>query len=107
GERLAITKYNQSLIKAYINGVQEAGASGLGFGVLYFVFICRYALGIWFSAKVSVVVKLHLWTRYEKNVIFLGCWTVGTLIFMIPWNYWVRSGQGICFRDRWYFSVQK
>lgn len=54
GERLAITKYNQSLIKAYINGLHEAVASGLGFGMLYFVFICSYALGIWFGAKMII-----------------------------------------------------
>ncbi|KOM33360.1 hypothetical protein LR48_Vigan01g291600 [Vigna angularis] len=54
GERLAIAKYNQSLIKAYVNGVHEAVASGLGFGILYFVFICSYALGIWFGAKMII-----------------------------------------------------
>jgi len=54
GERLAIDKYNQSLIKAYMNGVQEALASGFGFGALYFVIICSYGLAIWFGAKMII-----------------------------------------------------
>nr|KYP57748.1 ABC transporter B family member 21 [Cajanus cajan] len=54
GERLAISKYNQSLIKAYKTGVQEALASGLGFGALYFVVICSYGLAVWFGAKMII-----------------------------------------------------
>ncbi|TKY54330.1 ABC transporter B family member 11 [Spatholobus suberectus] len=54
GERLAIAKYNRSLIKAYMIGVQEALASGLGFGALYFVVICSYGLAIWFGAKMII-----------------------------------------------------
>ncbi|KAL5149238.1 ABC transporter B family member 11 [Glycine soja] len=54
GERLAIAKYNQSLNKAYKTGVQEALASGLGFGLLYFVFICSYGLAVWFGAKMII-----------------------------------------------------
>jgi len=37
-----------------MNVVQEALASGLGFGMLYFVFICSYALAIWFGAKMII-----------------------------------------------------
>ncbi|RDX91485.1 ABC transporter B family member 11, partial [Mucuna pruriens] len=43
GEKQAIAKYNQSLIKAYKAGVQEALASGLGYG-----------LAIWFGAKMII-----------------------------------------------------
>ncbi|KAL5182711.1 ABC transporter B family member 11 [Glycine soja] len=54
GERPAIAKYNQSLTKAYKTGVQEALASGLGFGVLYFVLMCSYGLAVWFGAKMVI-----------------------------------------------------
>ncbi|KAK7347973.1 hypothetical protein VNO80_22518 [Phaseolus coccineus] len=54
GEKQAITNYNQSLIKAYKAGVQEALASGFGFGSLYFVFTCSYGLAIWFGAKMII-----------------------------------------------------
>ncbi|XP_029129242.1 ABC transporter B family member 11 isoform X2 [Cajanus cajan] len=54
GERKAIAKYNQSLIKAYKAGVQEALASGLAFGSLSFVFTCSYGLAIWFGAKMII-----------------------------------------------------
>nr|KYP57750.1 ABC transporter B family member 21 [Cajanus cajan] len=54
GENQAIAKYNRSLIKAYNAGVQEALASGLGFGCLYFVFTCSYGLAIWFGAKMII-----------------------------------------------------
>ncbi|KAK7388084.1 hypothetical protein VNO78_22889 [Psophocarpus tetragonolobus] len=54
GERLAIAKYNQSLVKSYMTGVQEALASGLGFGALYFIVISSYALAIWFGAKMII-----------------------------------------------------
>ncbi|KAK7264796.1 hypothetical protein RJT34_32407 [Clitoria ternatea] len=54
GEKQAIAKYNESLIKAYKTAVQEALASGLGFGILYFVFACTYALAIWFGAKMII-----------------------------------------------------
>ncbi|KAK7363395.1 hypothetical protein VNO77_05537 [Canavalia gladiata] len=54
GEKQTIDKYNQSLIKAYKTGVQEAVASGFGFGSLYFVFNCCYALAVWFGAKMII-----------------------------------------------------
>ncbi|MED6142738.1 ABC transporter B member 11 [Stylosanthes scabra] len=54
GEKQAVTKYNQSLIKAYKTSVQEAIASGLGFGVLYFVIIATYGLAIWYGAKMII-----------------------------------------------------
>ncbi|KAK7388086.1 hypothetical protein VNO78_22891 [Psophocarpus tetragonolobus] len=54
GEKQAIVRYNQSLIKAYKAGVQEALASGFGFGSLYFVFTCSYGLATWFGAKMII-----------------------------------------------------
>ncbi|KAK7264797.1 hypothetical protein RJT34_32408 [Clitoria ternatea] len=54
GEKQAIAKYNECLIKTYKTGVQEALASGLGFGSLYFVFTCTYALAVWFGAKMII-----------------------------------------------------
>ncbi|KAL9325737.1 hypothetical protein ACSQ67_006382 [Phaseolus vulgaris] len=54
GEKQAIDKYNQSLIKAYKAGVQEALASGFGFGSLSFVSTCSYGLAIWFGAKMII-----------------------------------------------------
>ncbi|KAJ1403009.1 P-loop containing nucleoside triphosphate hydrolase [Sesbania bispinosa] len=54
GEKQAIAKYNQSLIKAYKTVVQEAIASGLGFGSLYFVVISSYGLAIWFGGKMII-----------------------------------------------------
>ncbi|KAL2338874.1 hypothetical protein Fmac_013320 [Flemingia macrophylla] len=54
GEKQAIANYNRSLIKAYKAGVEEALASGLGFGCLYFVFTCSYGLAVWFGAKMII-----------------------------------------------------
>lgn len=54
GEKQAIVKYNQSLIKVYNTSVQEALASGVGFGSLFFVFICSYALAVWFGGKLII-----------------------------------------------------
>ncbi|KAK7363396.1 hypothetical protein VNO77_05538 [Canavalia gladiata] len=54
GERQAVAEYNQSLIKAYKTGLEEALASGLGFGSLYFVSISSYGLSVWFGAKMII-----------------------------------------------------
>ncbi|KAK7388085.1 hypothetical protein VNO78_22890 [Psophocarpus tetragonolobus] len=54
GEKQAIAKYNQSLIKAYKAGVQQALVSGLGFGSLFFVLNCSYGLAMWFGAKMVI-----------------------------------------------------
>ena len=54
GEKQAIAKYNQSLIKAYKTGVEEALASGFGFGSLFFVIISTYGLAIWYGAKMII-----------------------------------------------------
>ncbi|XP_045813314.1 ABC transporter B family member 11-like [Trifolium pratense] len=54
GEKEAIAKYNQSLIKVYKTSVQEALASGLGFAAFFFVFISSYALAVWFGGKLII-----------------------------------------------------
>ncbi|KAK9934149.1 hypothetical protein M0R45_021303 [Rubus argutus] len=50
-EKQAITKYNNSLNKAYKSGVQEGLASGLGIGTVMLVIFCSYALAIWYGGK--------------------------------------------------------
>ncbi|XLR28358.1 hypothetical protein S83_056258 [Arachis hypogaea] len=51
GEKQAVAKYNQSLLKAYKTGVQEGVASGLGFGSILLIVFCTYALAIWYGGK--------------------------------------------------------
>ena len=51
GEKQAITKYNNSLTKAYNSGVQEGLASGLGLGTVVFTIYCSYALAVWYGGK--------------------------------------------------------
>ena len=51
GEKQAITKYNNSLNKAYKSGVQEGLASGLGIGTVMLIIFCSYALAIWYGGK--------------------------------------------------------
>ncbi|KAJ1418721.1 P-loop containing nucleoside triphosphate hydrolase [Sesbania bispinosa] len=46
GKKRALAKYNQSLIKAYKTGVQEALASGLGFSAVFFVFYASFGLAV-------------------------------------------------------------
>ncbi|KAL6193548.1 hypothetical protein ACLB2K_034632 [Fragaria x ananassa] len=51
GEKQAITKYNNSLTKAYNSGVQEGLASGVGLGTVIFTIFCSYGLAIWYGGK--------------------------------------------------------
>nr|XP_011463651.1 PREDICTED: ABC transporter B family member 11-like [Fragaria vesca subsp. vesca] len=51
GEKKAITKYNNSLTKAYKSGVQEGLASGVGLGTVLCTIFCSYALAIWYGGK--------------------------------------------------------
>ncbi|KAF7837631.1 ABC transporter B family member 11-like [Senna tora] len=51
GEKQAVAKYDQSLIKAYRTSVQEGLASGLGFGSVFLIILCTYALAIWYGGK--------------------------------------------------------
>ncbi|PRQ39610.1 putative xenobiotic-transporting ATPase [Rosa chinensis] len=50
-ENQAITKYNNSLAKAYKSGVQEGLASGVGLGTVILTLFCSYALAIWYGGK--------------------------------------------------------
>ena len=69
-EKQAIDKYNQSLIKPYKAGVQEALATGLGFGSLYFVFNCSYSWATWFGAKNGNRGRIHRRRGCDSNY---GC----------------------------------
>ena len=51
GEKQAVAKYNQLLLKAYRTGVQEGVASGWGFGSVLLIVFCSYGLAIWFGGK--------------------------------------------------------
>ena len=54
GEKQAIAKYDQSLTKAYRNGLQEGMAAGLGFALVYFVVFCSYGSAIWYGGKLVI-----------------------------------------------------
>lgn len=54
GEEQAVAKYSQSLIKVYQTAVQEALASGVGFAILFSVFICSFGLAIWYGGKLII-----------------------------------------------------
>ncbi|XP_061354692.1 ABC transporter B family member 4-like isoform X2 [Gastrolobium bilobum] len=51
GEKQAIAQYNQSLTKAYMAGVQEGLAVGLGLGSFRLIAYSSYALAVWFGGK--------------------------------------------------------
>lgn len=51
GERQAIAKFDKSLDKAYISGVQEGLAAGLGCGIFMLVLYSSYALAVWFGGR--------------------------------------------------------
>ncbi|KAG6525619.1 hypothetical protein ZIOFF_015581 [Zingiber officinale] len=51
GERLAVTKYDKSLVRAYHASVQEGLVAGLGLGAVMLFFFAGYSLGIWYGAK--------------------------------------------------------
>ncbi|KAI4344698.1 hypothetical protein L6164_011895 [Bauhinia variegata] len=51
GEKQAVTKFNQSLMKAYKNTVQEGFASGFGLGFLFLVIFCSYGLAVWYGGR--------------------------------------------------------
>ena len=51
GEKEALAKYDQFLIKAYRSSVQEGLASGLGFGSTFLLFFLAYALAVWYGGK--------------------------------------------------------
>ncbi|WCJ22611.1 ABC transporter B family member 11 [Euphorbia peplus] len=51
GEKKAISTYNKFLETAYLSGVHEGIASGIGIGVVMFVIFGSYAMAVWFGAK--------------------------------------------------------
>ncbi|KAK7363394.1 hypothetical protein VNO77_05536 [Canavalia gladiata] len=51
GEKQAVAQYNKYLTKAYIIGVQEGVAGGLGFGSVRLCVYCTYGLAVWFGGK--------------------------------------------------------
>ncbi|KAG6517606.1 hypothetical protein ZIOFF_021002 [Zingiber officinale] len=51
GEKLAVKKYDKSLVRAYNASVQEGLVAGLGLGMLMLFMFCGYSLGIWYGAK--------------------------------------------------------
>ncbi|XP_024197523.1 ABC transporter B family member 3 isoform X1 [Rosa chinensis] len=51
GEKQAVTKYNNSLDKAYESGVQEGLASGFCLGAIVLIVFCSYALAVWYGGK--------------------------------------------------------
>ncbi|KAK9934093.1 hypothetical protein M0R45_021250 [Rubus argutus] len=68
GEKQAIAKYNNSLIKAYKSGVQEGLASGLGLGTVVLVVFCSYALAVWYGGK--MILEKGYKAGEVMNVIF-------------------------------------
>ncbi|CAH1453217.1 unnamed protein product [Lactuca virosa] len=54
GEKQAIAKYDKSLKKAYMAGVQEGLVSGLGSGIFMFCVFGCYSLAIWFGGRLII-----------------------------------------------------
>ncbi|XP_043709889.1 ABC transporter B family member 21-like [Telopea speciosissima] len=54
GEKLAIIAYNKSLNNAYLSGVHEGLASGLGLGSVMCIIFCSYALAVWYGARLII-----------------------------------------------------
>ncbi|XP_065859877.1 ABC transporter B family member 11-like [Euphorbia lathyris] len=51
GEKKAISTYNKFLQTAYLSGVHEGVASGIGIGVVMLVVFGSYAMAVWFGGK--------------------------------------------------------
>ncbi|KAG9457822.1 hypothetical protein H6P81_002330 [Aristolochia fimbriata] len=51
GEKLAIDKYEKSLVTAYRSGVFEGLTAGLGLGAVMFVMFSSYSLAVWYGAR--------------------------------------------------------
>ncbi|XP_010426878.1 PREDICTED: ABC transporter B family member 11-like [Camelina sativa] len=51
GEKQAINSYKKLITSAYKSSIQQDFSTGLGFGVMSFVFFSSYALAIWFGGK--------------------------------------------------------
>ncbi|XP_010481013.1 PREDICTED: ABC transporter B family member 11-like isoform X1 [Camelina sativa] len=51
GEKQAINSYKKFITSAYKSSVQQGFSTGLGFGIMFFVYFSTYALAIWFGGK--------------------------------------------------------
>ncbi|XP_019091645.1 PREDICTED: ABC transporter B family member 11 isoform X4 [Camelina sativa] len=51
GEKQAINSYKKFITSAYNSSVQQGFSTGLGFGIMFFVYFSTYALAIWFGGK--------------------------------------------------------
>ncbi|KAL8157858.1 hypothetical protein AgCh_002540 [Apium graveolens] len=51
GEKQAISKFDKSLDAAYLSGVKEGLAAGLGAGIYMLVLYNSYALAVWFGGR--------------------------------------------------------
>ncbi|CAH8273487.1 unnamed protein product [Arabidopsis lyrata] len=51
GEKQAMSSYRELINLAYKSNVKQGFVTGLGLGVLFLVFFCTYALGIWFGGE--------------------------------------------------------
>ncbi|CAN8248117.1 unnamed protein product [Cochlearia groenlandica] len=51
GEKQATSSYKNLIDLAYKSSVKQGFSTGLGFGVVFLVFFCSYALAIWFGGE--------------------------------------------------------
>ncbi|XP_018437487.1 ABC transporter B family member 5 [Raphanus sativus] len=51
GEKQATSGYKELINSAYKSSVKQGFSEGLGFGVMFLVFFCSYALAIWFGGE--------------------------------------------------------
>ncbi|CDY24379.1 BnaA07g03040D [Brassica napus] len=51
GEKQATSSYKELINSAYKSSVKQGLSTGLGFGVMFLVFFCSYALAIWFGGE--------------------------------------------------------
>ncbi|XP_042391237.1 ABC transporter B family member 4-like isoform X2 [Zingiber officinale] len=80
GERVAVKKYENSLVSAYDASVQEGLVTGLGLGTVVLFMFGGYSLGVWYGAKL-ILSKGYTGGRV-LNVIFAiltGSFSLGQL----------------------------
>ncbi|KAL0702706.1 hypothetical protein Bca4012_058828 [Brassica carinata] len=51
GETQATSSYKELINSVYKSSVKQGFSAGLGFGVMFLVFFCSYALAIWFGGE--------------------------------------------------------
>ncbi|KAL1196719.1 ABC transporter B family member 11 [Cardamine amara subsp. amara] len=51
GEKQAIHSYKKFITSAYKSSIQQGFSTGLGLGIMFFLFFSSYALAIWFGGK--------------------------------------------------------